>query len=50
MLIGTAVGVSVLVAPVAVEEGGAALFSLAARVPFVARLLGIGTARSSSSE
>jgi len=40
MLIGTAAAASVVAVPIAVEEGGAALLTLAARVPFVARLLG----------
>ena len=40
MLIGTAAAASVVAVPIAIEEGGAALLTLAARVPFVARVVG----------
>jgi RHS repeat-associated protein len=50
MLIGTAAAATVVAVPVAIEEGGAALFSLAARVPFVAQLIGLGTAAEKVAE
>ena len=42
VVLGQVATIGVLAAPVAVEQGGAALLSLAARVPFVARVLGPG--------
>jgi hypothetical protein len=44
MLSGAAVASTVLGAPVAYEAAGSALFNIASRIPFVARLIGLGAA------